>query len=507
MFMPRLTSTTRQYQPLKVLVVWDTQTGTVILRRDDINSTGEMWFHGDQQKITVIEKDLYTYDVLNSVQPYQVNIPLQYYQLGAHWTYKDTLRFSTSSHNNGETVINIFEFQPASTSVHVISSLSIPSRFGSFSFSPASSHASFVTEKDIVILDIQNSKLLLQVQRPKKLYATQGYFSPDGHFFACSKLEHEIFIWQNTPTGYIPWTSLRPRLPFYLLEWSPTSISIMCRGKGRIQVLHLENHPTSLSSNDAKPNPQNQKHLVAYSADKAYVATAQQSSGVITIIDCVLGTPLQSIKTNMRIRDIKIVGNTIFVMDTRKLVRWDFEGGRVVHGASDAGGITVNKALTIDAHIKRLALSHDCSQVAFAKGKNLFLYDMKTQKTFTRDMDNTIISVQFSADGDQLWYVGAHKTYYFMGLEMVEDWSSTEVIKGDSKDGQLLFNRVSPYGYHIGERSQWVKDHRGKKLLWLPPNWRINGWKEFRWDGNFLALLHEHHKEPIVIEFPLPATI
>jgi len=48
-------------------------------------------------------------------------------------------------------------------------------------------------------------------------------------------------------------------------------------------------------------------------------------------------------------------------------------------------------------------------------------------------------------------------------------------------------NVFSPCGYHIGESSRWVMDLRGSKLLWLPPNWRVNDWSDARWNSNFLA--------------------
>jgi len=415
-----------------------------------------------------------------------------------------TLQFSTSFSNDGKTVISIFEFQPTSTpTVHMLSSFPIPPQSGNFYFSSVSFHASFVTSAGVTIFDIQNSKLLLQVKVPNNQLTLIGGFSPDGRFFACGISYYEICIWQNIPTGYMPWTSLRTRLSFYWFQWSPNSISILCKGAEGIQLLCPDNHPTSLSPNKTEHNKKDQKHLVTYSADKAYIATAQQTHGVITIIDCVLGSPLQSINTKMRIQDIKIVGNTIFVVDRCKLVSWDLKAGGVVHGAHGAGRVIANITPAIDACMEYLALSHDCSQIAFGKSRTLYLYDLETQKTFSRAMGDLIHSVQFSSDGHQLW-CGTYETYY-MGLDIAEDWSSAKITKGDSKAGQLLFGCASPHGYHVG---QWVEDSRGKKLLWLPPNWRRSSWRdELKWDANFLALIHGHYTEPIIIEFPLPAAI
>ena len=72
-------------------------------------------------------------------------------------------------------------------------------------------------------------------------------------------------------------------------------------------------------------------------------------------------------------------------------------------------------------------------------------------------------------------------------------------LTGDHlEDGWSWVNLFS-YGYHI--KINWVKSSEGSRLLWVPPAWRIENWKEVRWDGDFLALLSSAYPEPIIIEF------
>ena len=104
-------------------------------------------------------------------------------------------------------------------------------------------------------------------------------------------------------------------------------------------------------------------------------------------------------------------------------------------------------------------------------------------------------------------WISFNDLYYFVELEVPGNWDSLDrehqtILKITKGDGELLFGHSS-CGYSCGIDSKWVMDPRGRKMLWLPPNWRFSTWEEARWDGNFLALLHQYHPEPIIIEFHL----
>ena len=486
------------------LDVWDVQTG-IVIRRIGTQCYGKIMFHGDQNTITLFREDgiFYAYDTFNGTQLYQGKIPSSPGPgLGAHWAHGDALRFATSLEADGKLVIYIYELQPTSIPpLRVISSFPVPPHSGKFSFSPVSSHASFVTETELAILNAQDPKVLLQPRVTRADLLPPGQFSPDGRFFVCGTLGGEISVWRNTPTGYMPWSSLRPRSPFEEFSWSPTSISILCWGSEGIQLLDPDNCLTSLSPGEAESHRLRGDHLAAYSVDGTHIATAQEDGGVVTVLDCLSGTSQQFTDMDMRIQDIKIVDNTIFAADTRKLVGWDLRTGGTVSGSHGTRRVTVNKTLAIDPYAQYLTLSRDCSQIAFSKRMNIFRYDVKTRKTFRKRMGDWIAGIRFSSDGRQLWSVGMDGGYDCVGLETAGDWSSVKVFNGSPEDGQLLFNCSSPHGYHVGTASCWVVDSGGGKVLWLPPSWREAWQGDNRWDGNFLALLGNHHPEPIIIAF------
>ena len=184
-------------------------------------------------------------------------------------------------------MINIYELQPTSTPpFHMLSSFSVPYCAGTFSFSPVSFHASFITSARVVILDIQNSKFILDAKVAREGDRLPGQFSPNGCFFACQGSGHEICIWQNTPTTYVLWGILRHRLPVKGFSWSPTSFSILCWANEGIHLLH----PSPLSPDGGEPNNLHKGHLVAYSPDQTQIAITQQRDSIVTILDSISGT-------------------------------------------------------------------------------------------------------------------------------------------------------------------------------------------------------------------------
>ena len=492
------------------LVIWDIQTG-VIVGEPDIGHTDRLLFHGNHRTITFVSwpEYLYVYHVHRGTQIcYDLALPPGT-QLGGHWTHKSTLLLATSVQTDRECVISLCTLQPTSTPpLCILDSFRVPPYSGLFSFSPASFHACFLAEELVIILDIQDSKLLLQITKEEVAYKPLGQFSPDGRFFACGVSPWEIRVWQNTPTGYVAWGGLRPRLSFWEFSWSPNSMSILCQCTGGLLLLDPVNYPSPLSPNRNEPNSQDGVHLVAYSVDQVHIAVAPQEGSDIMVLNTLLDTTWQFIKTDMKIHDIKIIGNTIFAVDKRKLVGWELKaGGTGPFGlpfwlsSSTTWRVTYSKSLFI-GHVEHLRLSHDCTQVAFAKTGLVCLYDIKAQevlKSMKWEWDTTPEDIQFSPDGHQLHIAGqaAFDTFFYYAVELsVEDWGFV-----DLKDGWSWANHFSSCRYHVREGSAWVMDSRGRKLLWLLPDWRASDWKEVKWQGNLLTLVGAHNPVPIIIKF------
>ena len=495
------------------LVIWDIQTGVVIMKVNTPNS-GKTVFHGNQRTITLVAGggDIYTYNMFDGVLPQVDNVPLS---LGSwshtHWAHEGTLYFAVNLETDGKHMICIKELQATLTSpLHTLSSFPIPPQDGEFSFSPVSFHASFVTKNEVIVLDVQDSKPLLQAQVTQE-DIKPGQFSPNGCFFACGLSEDKICIWQNTPTAYLPWRTLRPRLPFTELLFSPTAVSISCHGFRGIQLLQLGNHPGPLPPIEADPHCKYQKHLVAYSADWVHIAMARHGRNIVTVLNCCSGNPQQLIDPDMEVQDIRIVENTLFVVDRCKLVCWELEAGGTEGSAQSARRIAV-ETLVIDPSAEHLTLSHNCSQIAFTMGGTVFLHNLRAPGPITKYVSaHKVSELQFSPDQCKLQLLtesideaGGSKSYpinyHLVELAMMEGGGFGAVVVKPTKARE--WKHLSSYGCCINSLwSDWVEDPTGRKLLWLPPNWRPIMQRNVKWNGNFLALTHGYHPEPVIIQF------
>jgi len=169
------------------LRIWDVQTGSVV-NDIGIDNFCEVTFSGFQRTIVlVMGGNFRAYDGLTGTQLCEGELlSSSSHKLGASWVHDGSLRFPKSFMADGQPTIGIYEFLPTSNpSFLMIESFVVPLYDGKFSFSPASYHASFVTETKIAILDVRASETLFQTNTPTSPFIPPGRFSPDGCFFAC----------------------------------------------------------------------------------------------------------------------------------------------------------------------------------------------------------------------------------------------------------------------------------------------------------------------------------
>jgi hypothetical protein len=264
--------------------IWDTQNG-VVINDIDIDDFGEIVFSGVQGTIALVMGGGYrTYHGPIGTKLRNGGLLQSYnHQLGAHWAHKESLRFAIGFETGGRFAIDIQELQQSSDPpLLVVESFRVPLHGGRFSFSPVSFHVSFVSETEIVILDVRDSKILLQTKTAQLLYTPPGRFSPDGRFFACGTLQGEICVWENTSANYLFWNSLTPKFPFEGFSFSPTAILILSWGPGGVQLLHPNNCASPPPPDEIGRQHQGDNHLVASSASRTHVPTARREGIVIS---------------------------------------------------------------------------------------------------------------------------------------------------------------------------------------------------------------------------------
>jgi len=488
------------------MIIWDIQTGLFINRipvKDDYNRVLAV----NQRTVALLKRNSFCiYDGLTGTRLCDGTLPTsRWAAFGGHWTHGDSLRFAMSPETDGELVIGVYELQPASSPpLVVVNSFPTPLHDGEFCFSPTTLHACFCALDKVVILNLRDSKVLYQSKvRFQGCPLPASRSSPDGRFFAFQAREQEITVLENTPAGYVTHSVLKPRLEFEQFSFSPFGTSIMSWGPKGIQLLDYSNHrsapfPVKIGSDNQYGN-----HLVAYSKDGTRIITARKGRGgrIVTVLDTLSGTPQRSVNTNLLIRGLGIVGDTIYITDAHELVSWDLEACGTVQGARGAGRVTVNLAPHTGADdVNYVVFSRDCSQIAFSTYHTVFLYDVRAQGIVSQhDQGSLIADISFSPGGCHLYVdfygreLGTHLRV--VELETGRDQCCVDTIW--SEDGIIR----SPRGYGVRDESEWVEDSGGNKVLWLPPSWRTEYGLRERWDGNFLALVDDRHPVPIVIEF------
>ena len=505
--------------------VLDVQTGVVIISIP-ISQFGELVFSRNCRTITLLDSygTFSTYDGVNGTYICRGELPASSRFLpGVHWAYEESFRVLTSSESDGKRMVNIQELRPTSTPpFHMVESFTVSLHDGQICFSHVSFHVSFTTETGVVILDLRDSRTLLQAGAVHSPYIPPGHFSPDGCFFACGTRQGVICVWKNWSASYALWSALRPRLPFIGVSFSPTTSSILAWGRDGVQLLEPGNNPAVPSPDKLERSQQGGNHLVAYSADGMHIATVRRGDGVVTILDTLSNTPRRSFDTNMKILDIKIVGDVLFVLDGCRLVSWHLETRMRVQDNS-------TRAISVSIQPPYFALSDDCSQIAFSNDlppsfrddwalsspdrKEISLYNVQTRRILcSHTVRGSVEGIRFSPDGRQLWFATCDDNdINLVKLERGEDGEfvvmTTEHI-GNKLDASVLSwaNLFSSHGWRCGGKSlweifEWVADSEGNKLLWLPLSWRVERSRDVRWDGNFLAFVGSERPDPIVIEF------
>ena len=228
-----------------IVVIWDTQTGTVVNALDDIQGEAfvRIEYSGDGGTITAIQRNraFNTYNGRDYSRLCGGTLrPPRKHLVGILWAQGRSVRLSTSLNDGKQLKIDIHEIQPSSTPpLTKVESFIVQSQShqGNLSFSPACFHAALITETEVVILNVRNSQVLLRTKAPKPLYKAKGSFSLDGRLFACETLTQEICVWENTPTGYSPKERLRPQSGFKGFKISPTATWILCWDQESIQLL------------------------------------------------------------------------------------------------------------------------------------------------------------------------------------------------------------------------------------------------------------------------------
>ena len=378
-------------------------------------------------------------------------------------------------------------------------------------FHPTPSRLALVTQGKVLIWDPQNSKFLLDFDSVD-LGWTRLSFSPDGQFFACGVANHGIYLWKESPTGYILHQKFIPGTEASESHISPNGELIIVHSDLTIHLWRITDSATSPTAISTQAFQHPKSILLEFSPDKASAAVAQVGDGMVTLLDLKSGTPQLTIDTSMEVYGLGLGESTIIVVGDGKIVTWNLPSGDCVPNPRvnidnsiwtttfnfpSLSPSTLEPAISVSPNFHYIAIL--MFWVESVGEDHMHLLDAHTGQCFG-SVDTKVGSEPwFTPDGHEVWCVKAYHG--------ADRWKIVEGTESNATELEYLGLTENPPdespwkpsgGYEITD-DRWILTPGGKRLLWFSPYWRSYQW-ERKWGGQFLVLLHCKLQSPVILE-------
>ena len=483
------------------IIIWDTQTGGEVTKIEcstTVDGLELMWSNDGEIIATVSPFKLETVTIHTYSIASAKTLSLGTLKSGDKpyiWAHGKSFQIAVTTQDEKGRTLNIFDVGSNLTRVE-----SFPFQLGLSlkAFSPSTFRASVLCDSgnstELHIVDIQNSEVLLL---EKQLYG-YGAFSPDASFFAAYNFTgHYISIWKYSSGHYVRWKEFQQTRG--LLQFSPTSSSVLGTSFSNLFILHLDYFPTTLAVDPAKSNHYQLKD--AFSPEKSYIATAIQGESTITItnLQSQNPSPSQFIDTELEISALALTGNVLMVKSPDKIMAWLLTEEGVVDG------IIGNTRADCNDMLWELSIPTLATNIAkLLRGRSV-----------------DVQSLEFSVVGETA-FIRLHgfqiQTYHIATGEVIKggkiaqphDCTMYHFYDGRQVDGcNLYHNSLYTHQGAIGGewlisqptlQDGWVRDLEGKHRLWLPLSWRqING--DMNWLHNITTLRLKNNSQLVIIKF------
>ena len=495
------------------LITWDLQTGVPVseITFEAAKKAHSITYSGCRTMCGVLLETsdytavvhsyvVHTYDVLSG-------IPIHFHPVEGRvveliWTHGECFRFATL----GPGSITIWEV--GFTSEHpptVVKSLPTPNNFDPSDeclFLPTLSRLAFVLEKTTLVWDAQNSKVLLSSVDAE--WTGDMTFSPDGGLFACGTEGLEVYLWKESPTGYILHQKLisspshLPYKPFL----SPNGQLIVASCDRALRLWRVTDSTPLPSS---VPIQHAGFFILGFSPDESLAAAAQSGGNTVTVLNLKSGTPRLIIDADMVIYGLRIAGSTVVVVGDGTVTTWNMPAGDSVINAR----ATINDSVRATTFNYRrpapsleltppptASISPNLEHIAIEGEGSLDIYSVSTGE-YLMGTHSWVGRSWWTPDGRQVWgykkgergwAIPEHRNYHAPGLERL--YRIRRPVGGFPWD--------PPRGYQVMDDG-WILSPSGRRLLWLPPHWQVNR-AHSAWGGQFLALLDPQLPEIVILE-------
>ena len=452
------------------IIIWDIQTGGVAkgVERGYIPDRSLAWSL-DGKMVGTMGQDLESntstvrrYDIASGTALSPITLRSEYKPY--LWAHGVSFRVLTTARHSEGFTINIFEVGALLTKIE-----SFPVRINNSwlatpkSFSPTTYRISLSNPGGVdwlLIFDVRNSERLLMEMGDFESHC----FSSDGSLFAaCS--ENRIHIWKHATGRYTPWREFPfPNSLNRLLQFSPTSSSILVCCSGFLRVWRLDVPPAAFTDHSSQ--------LVALSHSGTYVATANDRNNTVTITNLLSRTPSQLIDTGLEMRGLAITGNVLLVVDTGSTMAWLLtEEGRVdgVPGNRRAGPGDSIWTVSMDRRrLTDLKFLVEGQTGVISSGSDIpHVYHTQTGEVIGSSLPPYSVG--------NWWDLASMSTgrHHLRHRDLDRHGGSAEDIWPVSRTSM---------------REGWVKDPAGKHRLWLPVEWRTFGGADWFYDITTLQL-------------------
>ena len=329
-------------------------------------------------------------------------------------------------------------------------------------------------------------------------------FSPDGRLFACGTTGPDIYLWEESPTGYTLHQKFISSTLSPIPLFSPDGTSVFTRGPTAIQ-LWPSGGPSNLASHSSLRTAGRSEHfLLDFLPDKGLAAFARGRSRTAKVLDLERGIQRLTVHTDTEIYGLRVTENTVVVEEWDRFVVWKLPVGE------DAVARPEDCVMTKPSEFQRLSrpqsasFSPDCLWTA-VRGT---VGDMGVRSLSIHDVSTgTLLAWTFAA-GDMAWFSRNGSQVWCDGeVGKEQGW---QVLTGNAT-AEVRLNPLPignpPEGYPWQSSrgctvtdDWWVLDPQGKRLLWLPPCWRSHDRRTRVWSGPYLVLLHNSLPRPVILK-------
>ena len=361
---------------------------------------------------------------------------------------------------------------------------------------------------EVVVWDAQNCKYLLHFTVPWTTSAMS--FSSDGRFFACSVPKMDVYLWKESPAGYILHQILKPNIMHPSPLFSQNGESIVAFGGAKIWSWDPKGFtappPSSLTQ-----TPRHTKGFVRdFSPDGMLAAFVAREDKTVTVLDVNSGVLRLTVCADMEVYSLRVIGSTITVMGHPKVITWDLPSEDRVPGAQmtlEDSTQTIHLGYLVDEEEPySSSFSPDSCRVVHATVYELRRESVPARLHIYDGSTGELLAVRlspggmpfFAAGGRDLWLVGDHG--HGVVFRESNKWEAVQGLERRVGIEHLPEGCpwVSSRGYQVTD-DWWILDPDGKRLFMLPSAWQSPGVLQRVWKGQFLALVHPGLPEPVIL--------